>query len=118
MEIHKGMYGLPQAGTLSNKLLKECLVEYGYAEQPHTPRLFKHETRPVIFLLVVDDFGIKYIGKKNAEHLISALTDFYEVEVDWKGELYCGIILNWHYDEGCVDISMPNYVKKQLLCYK
>ena len=30
MEIQKGMYGLPQAGILLNKLLKERLVEYGY----------------------------------------------------------------------------------------
>ena len=50
--------------------------------------------------------------------MISALTNFYKVEVDWKGELYCGITLDWHYDKGYVDISMPNYVKKQLLRYK
>jgi hypothetical protein len=36
MEICKGMYGLPQAGILANKLLKERLVHHGYFEQPHT----------------------------------------------------------------------------------
>jgi hypothetical protein len=37
MEICKGMYGLPQASILANKLLKEHLVHHGYFEQPHTP---------------------------------------------------------------------------------
>ena len=63
MEIRKGMYGLPQSGILSNKLLKERLTEYGYNEVSHTTGLFKHNTRPVWFMLVVDDFGIKYIGQ-------------------------------------------------------
>ncbi len=30
MEIRKGMYGLPQAGILANKLLKERLARHGY----------------------------------------------------------------------------------------
>jgi hypothetical protein len=36
MEIRKGMYGLPQAGILANKLLKERLARHGYFKQPHT----------------------------------------------------------------------------------
>ena len=81
------MYGLPQSGILSNKLLKERLTEYGYNEVAHTPGLFKHETRPVWFTLIVDYFGIKYFGQENAQHLIDSLKDFYEVEIDWKGKL-------------------------------
>ena len=118
MEIQKGMYGLPQSGILSNKLLKERLLEYGYYELPHTPGLFTHKTRPIWFTLVVDDFGIKYIGKEHADHLIGALRDFYTVEVDWEGALYCGITLDWHYEDKYVDISMPNYVHKQIVRYR
>ena len=111
------MYGLPQAGILSNKLLKERLAEHGYYELPHTPGLFTHKTRPIWSTLVVDDFGIKYIGKEHADHLISVLRDNYSVEVDWDGALYCGITLDWHYNDKYVDISMPNYVHKQLVRY-
>ena len=60
MEIRKGMYGLPQAGILANKLLKKRLAKKGYYEMPHTPGLWKHIWRPIMFSLVVDDFGIKY----------------------------------------------------------
>jgi len=69
MEIRKGMYGLPQAGVLANKLLKECLARHGYFEQPHTPGLWKHVSRPIWFNLCVDDFGIKHIGREHLQHL-------------------------------------------------
>ena len=45
-------------------------------------------------MLVVDDFGIKYIGRQHTDHLIGVLKEFYE---DWGGSLYCGITLDWHY---------------------
>ena len=32
VEIQKGMYGLPQAGMLANKLLKRRLAKHGYYE--------------------------------------------------------------------------------------
>ena len=73
---------------MANKLLKERLAEHGYFELPHTPGLFMHKTRPIWFTLVVDDFGIKYIGRQHADHLINVLKEFYEVEVDWDGSLY------------------------------
>ena len=37
IEIIRGMYGLPQAGVLANKLLKERLQENGYHETTHAP---------------------------------------------------------------------------------
>ena len=49
---------------------------------------------------MVDDFGIKYEGKEHADHLIAALKRHYEkITIDWKGELYVGITLEWNYDK-------------------
>ena len=62
-EIIRGMYGIPDSGSLANKLLKKRLEEHGYTEVDHTPGLFKHENRPIWFTLTVDDFGVKYIGE-------------------------------------------------------
>jgi hypothetical protein len=44
VEINKGMYGLPQAGLLANKLLPRRLAKYGYyqATRPHTWPLEAH----------------------------------------------------------------------------
>ena len=79
------MYGLPQVGVLANKLLKERLRVYEYHETTHTPGLFYHETRPTWFTLVVDDFGVKYVGKQHAQHLMNVLSYFYEMKEDWLG---------------------------------
>ncbi|KAL7477007.1 hypothetical protein ACHAW6_002827 [Cyclotella cf. meneghiniana] len=67
MEIRRAMYGLPQAGILANRLLKQRLAKHGYYEVAHTPGLWKHISRPISFTLVVDDFGIKYVGKEHAD---------------------------------------------------
>jgi hypothetical protein len=114
MEIRRAMYGLPQAGKLANKLLKELLAKHGYYEVVHTPGLWKHISRPISFTLVVDDFGIKYVGKEHADHLLNALKEHYTLDIDWEGKLYCGISLNWDYENRTVDISMPGYIKKLL----
>ena len=118
MEIICGMYGLPQAGILANKLLRQRLELHGYYEVEHTPGLWRHRTLPIQFTLVVDDFGVKYINKENALHLINALKDEYEIKTDWKGQLYCGISLDWNYEQGFVDTKMPGYAMKQIKKYK
>jgi hypothetical protein len=114
MEIRRAMYGLPQAGVLANKLLKQRLAKHGYYEVAHTPGLWKHISRPISFTLVVDDFGIKYVGKEHADHLLNALKQDYTIDIDWTGSLYCGIALKWDYHNKTVDISMPGYIKKIL----
>jgi hypothetical protein len=114
MEIQKGMYGLPQAGILANKLLEKRLAVHGYAPLPHTHGLWQHKTRPVQFSLVVDDFGVKYVGKEHADHLFQTLLKYYPTSVDWEGKLYCGISLAWDYDKRHVDLSMPKYVSAAL----
>ena len=42
----------------------------------------------------------------------------YKLTKVWKGNLYCGITLNWNYKVGYVDISMPGYIKKKLHKYR
>ena len=37
---------------------------------------------------------------------------------DWDGKIYCGITLDWNYDKGYVDISMPGYIQRLLAKYK
>ena len=118
MEIICGMYGLPQAGILANELLQKRLDPHGYYKVQHTPGLWKHESLPIQFTLVVNNFGVKYVGKDNALHLINALKINYDIETDWKGHLYCGITLDWNYKDGYVDTKMPCYAMKQSKKYK
>ena len=46
INIWKGMYGLPQAGIISNKQLTKHLAPFGYLPTLHTPGLWKHDTPP------------------------------------------------------------------------
>ena len=47
MGIRMGIYGLPPAGILANKLLKERIGKHGYYEVQHTPGLFKYITKDI-----------------------------------------------------------------------
>ena len=73
VKIGKSIYGLPQAGKLANTVLNEHLAPYGYFEVSHTPGLWQHITCPIAFSLVVDDFGVKYFHKDDADHLANSL---------------------------------------------
>jgi len=68
-EIKKGMYGLPQAGRLAYDQLALNLERNGYHQCKRSYGLWRHVTRPILFSLVVDDFGIKYVGKTRSIYL-------------------------------------------------
>ena len=61
------MYGLPQARNISNDELMKHLAKHGYHPTPLIPDLWKHNTHPINFTLIVDDFAIKYSNKVDAE---------------------------------------------------
>ena len=65
----------------------------------HTPGLFKHESRPINFSLVVDDFGVLYRSKAYAKHQEAALTAHYPITTNWMGDKYIGIDLKWNYEK-------------------
>ena len=114
IEVLKGMYGLPQAGLLAQQLLEKRLNEHGYHQSLHTPGLWTHETRPVAFTLVVDDFGVKYVGEEHARHLMDVLQQHYTISHDWGGTKYAGVRLDWDYQKREVHLSIPGYVQKAL----
>ena len=114
LEIRRCVYGLPMTGALVNKLLRERLAPHGYYEVAHTPGLWCHVSRPISFTLVVDDFGVKYVGKEHAQHLVDTLKKYYKRTEDWTGDLYCGITLNWDYGNRTLDISLRGYINKVL----
>ena len=88
------MYGLKQAGYLANKNLEAHLLKYGYKPYKHTRGLWVHETRDIQFVLVLDNFGIKYTKEEDKNRLFNALKDRYTIEVDSTAGNYCGLTLN------------------------
>ena len=103
MQINSAPNSASAADAATNLSLLFCSDKYDVSEGS------------IQFTLVVDDFGIKYIGKEHANHLIGILRRKYTaVATDWKGKLYCSITLKWNYRERYVDISMLEYIKQIL----
>jgi hypothetical protein len=50
------------------------------------------------------------------------LKKWYKLAEDWEGNIYCGINLDWHYDEKYLDIGYhiwisSLYIPKELICF-
>jgi hypothetical protein len=73
LEMQQVVWGLPQAGILANKCLRHKLAPFGYFESTNTPGLRYHESCPITFTLVVDNFDVKYENKDNVDHLIASI---------------------------------------------
>jgi hypothetical protein len=96
-KVQRGMYRLPQAGIIAQELLETRLLKAGYTQLKITPGYWKHTWRPISFTLVVDNFGIKYSGKKHVHHLTQVLKQHYPIEEDWGGKQYIGLTVDWDY---------------------
>ena len=92
MEIRRGAYGPPQAGKLSNDLLVKRLEVHGYIQAKTTPGLLTHQTQHIRFCLVVDNFGVEYVGEHNARYLINTLKQCYNIEEDWEVKVFLILI--------------------------
>ncbi len=97
IKVQKGMYGLPQAGILAQNLLEKSLNKHGYFQNRAVPGLWTHDSRPTSFTLVVDDFGIKYVRKDHVLHLLNILKEHYEIAVDWTGNKFIRLTMDWDY---------------------
>ena len=71
------MYDLKEAGVIAFDQLIRKLKRFGYNPMPQIPGLWRHTSRKKTFTFCLDDFGIQYFSKANADHLIEAIQDTY-----------------------------------------
>ena len=111
IKIHKGMYGLgsPKLAALPMTISLNSLPHMGLLQC-----LWKRTSYDLTFTLVVDNFGVKYINKPNAQHLLNTLHESYVIREDWAGTKYCGLTLDWDYVNRICNVSMPGYIKRAL----
>jgi hypothetical protein len=103
---------------LGKQITMQRLLSHGYYKCKHTPGLCRHLTCPISFTLVVNYFGVKYVGREHVNHLIKCIKGIYELIEDWTGNLYCGIKLLWDCNAPTLNISMSGCIKKLLQKYK
>ena len=119
MEISNTIYGLPQAGRLSQDRLVSHLSKFGYKQCTNTPCLFVHESNGIAFTLVVDDFLVKFKDQDAALHLLAALRELYTITTDFAiTQKYVGITLFHNLKTNTIEMSMPGYVQKALQRFK
>jgi hypothetical protein len=114
-EIRRGCYGLPQAGILANNLLRGRLEEEGYYEAHSTPGLWRHKWRPIQFCLIVDDFGVEYVGIEHFNHLLTLLKKYHQIQTNMAGDKIAGINVQWDFPGRRVRIDMRTYIDTLLL---
>ena len=108
------MYGLPQAGIISHRYLSKHLNKHRFHVSKYTLVLWLHEQQKISFILIVDDFGVKFVNLQDVQYLIDVLHKKYEVTIDWTGSRYAGLTLKCNYKDRIVDLSLPNYIAKAL----
>ena len=113
-KVARDIYGLLQVGFIAYEDLVSHLATAGYISAGYTPDLFKHKTRPIQCILVVDNFVIKFTSDDDLQHLLAHLRFKYETTTG-KGDLSCGIKLEFYYEKRTVILSMPNYIKDTLI---
>ena len=72
------MYGLPQAGSISQQLLEKRLNAKGYYQRKITPGFWTQKWIPISFALCVVEFGVKYVGQEHDEHLLTTINEQYD----------------------------------------
>ena len=65
-------------------------------------------------MLVVDNFGIKYLNREDLDHLIQLLEKYYDVSVNLEGKEFVKIQLDWDKENRKVHLSMAPYLQKAL----
>ena len=67
-----------------------------------------------MFVLIVDDFGIEYVGDHHLNHLRTVLTTHYTITEDLEGKCFSGIYLKWNYtklhSQRTCRLSMDGYI--------
>ena len=70
-----------------------------------------------MFTLIVDNFGVEYLGDQHAHHLRDVIKKHYELTENWKGNLYAGINLEWNYSKCTCRLTMEEYIATVLFKY-
>jgi hypothetical protein len=109
-EIRRGCYGLPQLGILANDLLRKRLEAEGYYEAATVPGLWRHKWRPIQFCLLVDNFGVEYVGIEHFDHLLDLLKKYHGVQCNMAGDKFAGINIQWDYVNKRCRICMQGYI--------
>jgi len=119
IRVKKGMYGLKNAALLAYNHLVNNLKNDGYKPVLNCPGIWMHETRRTWFCLCVDDSGVKYFSKEDADHLLNSLRKHYTISTDWNGHNYYGLQIDWVMSTyPCLITSPGSFTSSNMQCHR
>ncbi len=68
-----------------------------------------------IFCLIVNDFGVEYVGIKHFDHLLGVLQWYHQVQTNMAGNKIAGLNAPWDFPSKQVHVDMKSYVNVLLL---
>ena len=75
------MYGIKKAGIITNQELVKHMAPFGYHPMQHTPGLWVHDSKKILFSLVVDGFCVQYCSIEDSYPFLNALRAKYLITV-------------------------------------
>ena len=70
--------------------------------------------KTIFFCPYVDNFGVNYFSKDDADHILNSLGNHHALSTGWEGCNYIGMNIKRNYKEVYVNILIPEYVSKSL----
>jgi hypothetical protein len=61
-----------------------------------TPGLWKHKWWPIQFCLIINNFGVEYVGIKHFNHLV-VLQRYHQVQTNMAGNKIVGLNVQWDF---------------------
>ena len=115
-EVSKTMYGFRQAGFHANEQVIAHLLSHGYYQTQ--PCLFTHTTDPIVFCLVVDDYGVKYTHVAQFHRLVDCLSLLYHVKASPVATSFLGFTISHDRQARTIALSMPSYIPNMLARFR
>jgi len=111
LRLKRPIYGMKQAGYISQRNLIKVLETEGYTETDYHC-IYTNRAKSVTFVTHVDDFGVGYRNKKDVERLIEVLQKAgYTITIDWEGLKFCGMEIKLVVGV-TIDVSVRETIKR------
>ncbi len=100
---------------MANNLLHGHLEKEGCYKAATTPGLWKLKWWPIQFCLIVNNFGLEYVGIEHFDHLLTVLQWYHQVQTNMAGNKIVGLNVQLDFPSKQVPIDMKSYVNDLLL---
>jgi hypothetical protein len=115
MDLLRNPPGLlrPAPSRHPNNHLRSHLEAEGLYEAASTPSLWRHKWMPIQFYLILDDFGVKYVGLEHFNYLLGILKKFHGVQYNMAGKN----LLAWTLNGTTLPAAAASVCQAIYLCY-